>query len=42
LAELFRFVDAEIGLDKTLIVLSADHGGSEAPGYLTELGFEAA
>ena len=41
LAELFRFVDAEIGLDKTLIVLSADHGGPEAPGYLKELGFEA-
>jgi hypothetical protein len=41
LAELFRFVDAEIGLDKTLIVLSADHGGAEAPGYLSELGFEA-
>jgi arylsulfatase A-like enzyme len=41
LAELFRFIDAEIGLDKTLIVLSADHGGPEAPGYLAELGFEA-
>jgi predicted AlkP superfamily pyrophosphatase or phosphodiesterase len=41
LAELFRFVDAEVGLDKTLIVLSADHGGPEAPGYLNELGFEA-
>jgi predicted AlkP superfamily pyrophosphatase or phosphodiesterase len=41
LAELFRFVDAQVGLDKTLIVLSADHGGPEAPGYLRELGFEA-
>ncbi len=41
LAELFRFVDAQVGLDKTLIVLSADHGGPEAPGYLSELGFEA-
>lgn len=41
LAELFRFVDEKIGLDKTLIVLSADHGASEAPGYLTELGFDA-
>jgi predicted AlkP superfamily pyrophosphatase or phosphodiesterase len=41
LAELFRFVDAHVGLDKTLIVLSADHGGPEAPGYLAELGFEA-
>jgi len=40
LAELFRFVDEKVGLDKTLIVLSADHGGSEAPGYLMELGFD--
>ncbi len=41
LAELLRFVDAKVGLDKTLIVLSADHGGPEAPGYLKKLGFEA-
>jgi predicted AlkP superfamily pyrophosphatase or phosphodiesterase len=41
LAELLRFVDVQVGLDKTLIVLSADHGGPEAPGYLDELGFEA-
>ena len=41
LAALFSFIDAEIGLDKTLIVLSADHGGAEAPGYLAELGFGA-
>jgi predicted AlkP superfamily pyrophosphatase or phosphodiesterase len=41
LAELLSFVDAQIGLDKTLIVLSADHGAPEAPGYLRELGFEA-
>jgi predicted AlkP superfamily pyrophosphatase or phosphodiesterase len=41
LAELFRFVDEEVGLEETLIVLSSDHGGPEAPGYLTELGFEA-
>jgi predicted AlkP superfamily pyrophosphatase or phosphodiesterase len=41
LAELFSFVDSQVGLDKTLIVLSADHGGPEAPGYLQELGFEA-
>jgi predicted AlkP superfamily pyrophosphatase or phosphodiesterase len=41
LAELFSFVDSQVGLDKTLIVLSADHGGPEAPGYLSELGFEA-
>ncbi len=41
LAELLGFVDAHVGLDKTLIVLSADHDGPEAPGYLNELGFEA-
>jgi predicted AlkP superfamily pyrophosphatase or phosphodiesterase len=41
LADLFEFVDSEIGLDNTLIVLSADHGGPETPGYLSELGFEA-
>ena len=41
LAKLFKFIDDQVGLDKTLIVLSSDHGGPEAPGYLTELGFEA-
>jgi len=41
LAELLGFVDTQVGLDNTLIVLSADHGGPEAPGYLRELGFEA-
>jgi len=41
LAKLFRYVDDEVGLDNTLIVLSADHGSPEAPGYLKELGFEA-
>ncbi len=40
LADLLRFVDKKVGLDKTLIVLSADHGGSEAPGYLRQLGFD--
>lgn len=41
LAELFAFVDEKIGLDRTVIVLSADHGAPEAPGYLKEFGFEA-
>jgi predicted AlkP superfamily pyrophosphatase or phosphodiesterase len=41
LAELFEFVDEAVGLENTLIVLSADHGGAEAPGYLSELGHEA-
>jgi predicted AlkP superfamily pyrophosphatase or phosphodiesterase len=41
LAKLLKFIDEKVGLDKTLIVLSSDHGGAEAPGYLAELGFEA-
>ncbi len=42
LAELFEYVDRRVGLEHVLIVLSADHGAPEAPGYLSELGFEAA
>jgi len=38
LADLFSFVDKEVGLKHTLIVLSADHGGPEVPGYLRSLG----
>ena len=38
LADLFAYIDKEIGLDRTLIVLSSDHGAPEAPGYLEELG----
>ncbi|MCJ7600799.1 MAG: alkaline phosphatase family protein [Desulfobulbaceae bacterium] len=38
LAELIAFVDKQVGLENTLIVLSADHGTPEAPGYLLELG----
>jgi arylsulfatase A-like enzyme len=38
LADLLSFVDQKIGLDRTLIVLSADHGAPEAPGYLRSLG----
>lgn len=41
LAELFEFVDKKVGLDNTLIVLSADHGGPEAPEYMKSLGLEA-
>ncbi|MBT8047709.1 MAG: alkaline phosphatase family protein [Gammaproteobacteria bacterium] len=37
LAELFRFVDEQVGLEHTLIVLSADHGGPDSPGYLNSL-----
>ncbi len=38
LADLFAYVDREVGLEHTLIVLSSDHGTPEAPGYLNELG----
>ncbi len=42
LADLFKFVDEKVGLDQTVIVLSSDHGAAEAPGYLNELGLDAA
>ncbi len=41
LAELFEFVDKKVGLENTLIVLSADHGAPEAPEYMTTIGMEA-
>jgi predicted AlkP superfamily pyrophosphatase or phosphodiesterase len=41
LADLFAFVDKQVGLENTLIVLSADHGGPDAPGYLNSLGVPA-
>lgn len=41
LARLFAYVDAKVGLENTLIVLSADHGAPEAPEYMTALGLEA-
>jgi predicted AlkP superfamily pyrophosphatase or phosphodiesterase len=41
LAGLLAHVDARVGLSNTLIVLSADHGAPEAPGYLATLGIEA-
>ena len=42
LAKLLAFVDEKIGLQQTLIVLSADHGGPEVPAQLNQIGFEAA
>jgi predicted AlkP superfamily pyrophosphatase or phosphodiesterase len=42
LAVLFSYVDDKIGLNNTLIVLSADHGQPEVPGRLHELGIEHA
>ena len=41
LADLLAYVDRNVGLRNTLIVLAADHGAPEAPGYLNELGIEA-
>ncbi len=41
LADLISFIDETVGLSNTLIVLSADHGSPEVPGYLNELGIEA-
>ena len=41
LSQLFRYVDEKVGLDETLIVLSADHGGPEAPEYLQSFGMNA-
>lgn len=37
LEQFFKFIDAHIGLDKTLIILSSDHGVSDAPEYLKSL-----
>ncbi|MGI9220477.1 MAG: alkaline phosphatase family protein [Woeseiaceae bacterium] len=41
LADLFAFVDKHVGLENALIVLSADHGGPDTPGYLNSLGIPA-
>ena len=42
LAKLLAFVDERVGLGNTLVVLSADHGQPEVPGYLRELGIRNA
>jgi predicted AlkP superfamily pyrophosphatase or phosphodiesterase len=41
LADLFAFVDERVGLENTLIVLCADHGGVEAPEQASLLGIDA-
>ncbi len=41
IAKLLKYVDEKVGLEDTLIVLSADHGGAEVPGYLNTMGIEA-
>ena len=40
LADLFKFIDDQVGLDQTLIIVSSDHGMCEAPEYMESLGFE--
>lgn len=42
LAALFAYVDEKVGLENTLIVLSADHGQPEVPGHLQERGINNA
>jgi predicted AlkP superfamily pyrophosphatase or phosphodiesterase len=41
IAELLAFIDSEVGLQHTLVVLSADHGMAELPEYKAEQGFDA-
>jgi predicted AlkP superfamily pyrophosphatase or phosphodiesterase len=39
LATLLKSIDEKVGLQNTLIVLTADHGVSDSPAYLLEQGF---
>jgi len=41
LADLFAFVDQTVGLENTLIVLCADHGGPEAHGFMKSFGIDS-
>ncbi|MDZ4834563.1 MAG: alkaline phosphatase family protein [Candidatus Melainabacteria bacterium] len=41
LEDLFSFIDKNIGLDKTLIVLSADHGVADVSEYMQSLNYPA-
>ncbi len=41
LANLIQFIDKKIGLKNVLIVLSADHGGPDAPDRLKKFGVDA-
>lgn len=40
LAELFAFIEQQVGLAHTLIVLSADHGMADMPEYMSEHGLK--
>jgi predicted AlkP superfamily pyrophosphatase or phosphodiesterase len=41
LADLFQHINRQVGLEKTLIILSADHGVCASPEYLLSLGVSA-
>jgi predicted AlkP superfamily pyrophosphatase or phosphodiesterase len=41
LSDFLAFIDEKIGLEHTLIVLSADHGAAELPEYMAERGYDA-
>lgn len=41
IAELLEVIDQKVGLENTLIVLSADHGGVDAPSVLRTKGIDA-
>ena len=41
LASFFDFLEQTVGLENTLIVLSADHGGPDAPEHVQTIGFDA-
>jgi predicted AlkP superfamily pyrophosphatase or phosphodiesterase len=41
LADLFSYVDKRVGLENTLIVLSADHGGPETPEQWQKFGIDS-
>lgn len=41
LQDLFRFIDQQVGLENTLIVLTSDHGVCPAPEHMAELGIVA-
>lgn len=40
IADLLAYVDDAVGLENTLIVLAADHGGPDTPGYSSSLGLQ--
>ncbi len=40
LNDLFQFIDEQVGLENTLVIVSADHGVCEAPEHMQNLGFE--